>query len=489
MSQTGCAQQQLTFWKLGKQQVTADFSAGRVVSDAGLVAVRRMERGLGVLAELARRLPDPRSQKFVTHDCERVLVQLVYQILAGYFDYNDANHLRSDPLFQLLADVSPDDEQPLASGSTLARFQHAYTRREAERPLEERSTLFECRRAHLERIQTINAYLVELFIKTRRRPPKRVILDLDATDDETHGAQQLTLFHGYYGQYQYYPLLVFDGDTGFPLGAWLRHGTASAGLGALEEIERITRVLKAVWPDVEIIIRGDTGFAVPELYDGCERLDLKYAFGYATNEVLKRRTLLKQRYAFALCELYDEKQQFFQVIDDYQAEGWPHPRRIIAKVEAMPQGANRRFVVTNLEGAAADIYHGFYVQRGNVPERPIGQLKNGLAADRLSSPRFLANAWKLQCHILAYAIYVLFQEANASVPEVAGKEVGTLRQQLFKVGAVVETSVRRIWIHFSRHWPGRSLLIRVCEAVDRYLAGFLPEPTATGPPHDLRRLP
>ncbi len=485
MSKTDCSSGQLRFWKLGKQQVTADFTAGPVVSDAGLLAVRRMERGLGVLSELARRLPDPRSQKLVTHDCERILVQGVYQILAGYFDYNDANDLRSDPLFQLLADVSPDAEQPLASGSTLARFQHAYTRREANLPREERSTLFECRRAHLERIRMMNEYFVELFVKTRRRPPKRVILDLDATDDETHGGQQLTLFHGYYGQHQYYPLLVFEGETGFPLGAWLRHGTAAASLGAAEEIERIVQALRAVWPNVEIIIRGDGGFATPEVYECCERLELKYAFGYSSNSVLKRRTELTQRYAQALCELYDEKQQFFQVIDDYQADGWPHPRPIIAKLEAMSQGINRRFVVSNLEGSPAEIYHGFYVQRGNVPERPIGQLKNGLGADRLSSPRFLANAWKLQCHVLAYAIYVLFQEANESVPEVAGKEVATLRQQLFKTGAVVETSVRRIWIHFSSSWPRRSLLIRICEAVDRYLAGFLSEPTATGPPRDL----
>ena len=311
MSKTDCSKEQLTFWKLGKQQVTADFSGGRVVSDAGLLAVRRMERGLGVLSELGRRLPDPRSQKFVTHNCERILVQGVYQILAGYFDYNDANDLRCDPLFQLLADVSPSDEQPLASGSTLARFQHAYTRREADRPREDRSTLFECRRAHVKRIEMVNEYFVELFVKTRRRPPKRVILDIDATDDETHGEQQLTLFHGHYGQYQYYPLLVFDGETGFPLGAWLRHGTAGASLGAAEEIERIVQALRAVWPDVEIIVRGDAGFATPEMYEVCERLTLKYAFGYSTNAVLRRRTELKQRYALALCELYDEKQQFF----------------------------------------------------------------------------------------------------------------------------------------------------------------------------------
>ncbi len=121
MSKTDCSSGQLRFWKLGKQQVTADFTAGPVVSDAGLLVVRRMERGLGVLSELARRLPDPRSQKFVTHDCERILVQGVYQILAGCFDYNDANDLRSDPLFQLLADVSPDAEQPLACSTSASR--------------------------------------------------------------------------------------------------------------------------------------------------------------------------------------------------------------------------------------------------------------------------------------------------------------------------------------------------------------------------------
>jgi hypothetical protein len=222
MRGTECSDEQLNFWDLGKQTVTVDFHGGAIVSDAGLLTVRRLDRQLGVLKEAARRLPDPRSQPFVTHTSERILTQRVYQILGGYFDGNDAQVLRHDPLFQTLCDVPPSDDRPLASGSTLNRFQHAYTRREAEKPLEERDVIFEQRAAHLERIKQMNRYLVELFIKTRRQPPERIMLDIDATDDPTHGAQQLSLFDGYRKQYQYKPLLVFEGESGFPLGGHLR---------------------------------------------------------------------------------------------------------------------------------------------------------------------------------------------------------------------------------------------------------------------------
>jgi hypothetical protein len=193
MSATGCVSEQLTLWEVGKQTVTVDFSGGAVVSDAGLLAVRKLDRELGVLSKAARRLPDPRAQLFVTHSTERILTQRVYQILGGYFDGNDAQELRHDPLFQTLCDVSPRDEQPLASGSTLNRFQHAYTRREAAKPPEERDVLFEQREAHVQRIKQVNRYLVNLFIRTRRKRPARIVLDVDATDDPTHGDQQLRL--------------------------------------------------------------------------------------------------------------------------------------------------------------------------------------------------------------------------------------------------------------------------------------------------------
>lgn len=157
----------------------------------------------------------------------------------------------------------------------------------------------------------------------------------------------------------------------------------------------------------------DGGCAVPELYETCEELRLFYAIGYAANAVLKQRTQLTLNYAQALFDLWDEKQLHFQDIRDYQAESWDHPRRVIAKVEVMPQGSNRRFVVTNMTGVTPrEIYHGFYVQRGDVPERPIRELKHGLKMDRLSAHRFFANSFTLLCHMLAYAIVVLFREAN-----------------------------------------------------------------------------
>src|SRR5437588_7690991 len=182
---------QLTLGRVGSQQVLLTFDGEQVVSDAGLLAVRALDKGLGVIAELAPRLPDPRSPKYVEHSTEAILTQEVYQILAGYPDFDDARSTRTDPLFQVLADVAPDPAKPLASGSTLARFQYAYTRRQAELPLEERPVLREIDHAQTQRLKDLNAYLVELFIRTRREAPAEVILDIDATDDPVHGGPAL----------------------------------------------------------------------------------------------------------------------------------------------------------------------------------------------------------------------------------------------------------------------------------------------------------
>jgi Transposase DDE domain group 1 len=468
---TGCSSQR-TLWKIGRQEVTARFDGGCIVSDAGLLSIRHFEKDLRILADLAQRLPDPRAQQFVTHTREAVLTQQVYQILAGYPDCNDAQTLRHDPLFQTLVDVSPDAEQPLASGSTLARFQYAYTRRQAEVPPEERPVLLEQQAALNERLAILNDYLVELFLRTRRRRPAWVILDLDATDDPTHGQQILTGFHGYFEQHQYFPLLVFDGQTGFPLAAWLRPGTVHASCGAVQVLQGIVEKLRAAWPGLTILVRGDNGMAVPPMYEYCEREGLLYAFGYATNEVLRKKI---DPFWADLEEYYhwyggrEPALQRFESIEDYQAESWSRPRRILVKLEINRQGTNRRFVVTNLSGHPRGIYRGFYVQRGDVPEKPIGELKNGLHSDRLSAHRFRANAWRLLEHVLAYAIVVLYREAAASVPEVAQAEVSTLRQKLWKVGALVTTSVRRIWFHLSETWPYRALWVRVHQAVTQFV--------------------
>jgi hypothetical protein len=238
---------------------------------------------------------------------------------------------------------------------------------------------------------------------------------------------------------------------------------------------------------VLILVRGDNGLANPEMYEYCEAQGLLYAFGYATNPILKRRT------AERLAEVERQQAQSggsvqqFVAFEDYQAGSWSRPRRIVAKVEANRQGTNRRFVVTNLSGDPQGIYHGFYVQRGKTPEQPIGELKNQLLADRLSAHGFTANATKLGLHVLAYAIMVLFREALADVPEVARAQVHTLRLKLFKVGAVVRTSVRRIWFHFSQNWPHRELFLRVQRALDVFVTR-LTAPRTVVPPMPLSLL-
>ena len=462
-----------TLWNLGPQQLHLTFEGGRIVADAGLLAVRALEKPLGILAELARRLPDPRSAKYREHSVEALLTQEVYQVLAGYPDHNDAQQLRDDPLFQILADVSPDADNPLASGSTLARFHYAYTRRQAELPPEERPVLLEVRAAQCQRLKILNQYLVELFVRTRRAAPAEVILDVDATDDPVHGAQALSGYHGYFRQHQYFPLLVYDGATGFPLAAWLRPGTVHASCGAVEVLRPIVQALRAAWPGVRIVLRADNGLAVPAVYDFGEAEDLEYTLGYATNAVLQRATDA----ALADLELYyhfygsrDPQVQRFEELRDYQAESWPHPRRVIAKIEINPKGSQRRFVVSNRPGTPAAIYRDFYVKRGEVPEQPIGELKNGLRADRLSACGFSANAFRFLVHTLAYAIVVLFREAAAGVPEVATATVSTLRQRLWKMGAVVVTSARRIWLHVSESGPGQELWGRVLSAVATFVA-------------------
>ena len=462
----------LTLWNLGPQQLLVDFQGGRIVSDAGLLAVRALERPLRVIADLAPQLPDPRSPKFIRHSVEALLTQEVYALLAGYPDHNDADELRIDPLFQILADVRPDAAQPLASGSTLARFAYAFTRRDAELPPEERPVLLEVRAAQTQRLKVLNRYLVDLFVRTRREAPAELILDVDATDDPTHGAQALSGYHGYFRQHQYLPLHVYEGHSGFPLAVWLRPGAVHASLGAVDILRAILVQLRAAWPAVRILVRADNGLGVPAVYEFCEAEGLDYVIGYASNAVLERATAQ----ALADVELYyrfygdrDPHVQRFEEVRDYQAGTWPHARRVIAKVEINPHGSQRRFVVTNRAEPPAVIYRGLYTPRGAVPEQPIGEMKNGLRCDRLSACGFCANAFRLLVHALAYAVVVLFREAAAAVPEVASAAVGTLRQRLWKVGAVVVTSARRVWLHVSATWPYRAVWLRVQEAVARFV--------------------
>jgi hypothetical protein len=458
-------------WSVASQPLVVDFTAGVLVEDAGLLAVRSLDVSLGVLAGLAERLPDPRSPKYIHHTLESLLVQLVYQFLAGYPDGNDALHTRNDALFHILLGVAPDPRQPLASTSTLNRFLYAYTRREAELPREDRPVLLEQRSAQVQRLRECNDFLVDLFIRTRLSPPGQVVLDLDATDDPVHGQQALSAYHGYYRQRQYLPLLLFEGNSGFPLGCWLRPGTMHAACGAIDVLKRVVQRLRSAWPAVGIRVRGDGGLSVPGVLDYCEQGRLTYAFGYASNAVLERKSAPWLADLELVHHFYRHREpvmQAYQQITDYQAGSWPSPRRVVVKVEVTPQGSQRRYVVTNLADPEKAVYQDFYVRRGAVPEQPIGQLKNGLGADRLSACGFCANALKVLVAVVSYALVVLYREACRGVEEVAKAEVGSLRNNLWKVPAEVVQEAGRVRVRLPGDWAGRQTWEQTLEAVERH---------------------
>ncbi len=458
-------------WSVASQPLVVDFTAGVLVEDAGLLAVRSLDVSLGVLSGLAQSLPDPRSPKYIHHSLESLLVQLVYQFLAGYPDGNDADHTRNDALFQILLGVAPNPEHPLASTSTLNRFLYAYTRRESELPPEDRPVLLQQRRAQVQRLRACNDFLVDLFVRTRLSPPAQVVLDLDATDDPVHGQQALSAYHGYYRQHQYLPLLLFEGHTGFPLGCWLRPGTMHAACGAVDALKQLVARLRQAWPAVDVRVRGDGGLAVPGMLDYCEQDKLGYAFGYASNAVLQRRSSQWLEELELVHHFYGRDEpvmQRYEQIPDYQAGSWPAPRRVVVKVEATPQGSQRRYVVTNLPDPEKEVYRDYYVQRGAVPEQPIGQLKNGLGADRLSACGFCANALKLLVAVAAYALVVLYREACSGICEVANAEVESLRNKLWKVPAEVVQEAGRVRVRLPGDWAERQTWEQTLEAVGRH---------------------
>jgi hypothetical protein len=459
-------------WSVDSQPLVVDFTAGCLVEDAGLLAVRQLDVSLGVLHDLAARLPDPRSPRCIQHSLESLLVQFVYQFLAGYPDGNDSEHTRGDALFQILAGMAPDPDCPLASTATLNRFLHAYTRRDAELPREDRPSLLQQRRAQIQRLRACNDFLVDLFIRTRRGPPDELIIDLDTTDDPVHGHQPLSAYHGYYRQHQYLPLVVFEGNSGFPLACWLRPGTLHAACGAVGVLEKLIERLRRTWPQVKITVRGDNGLAVPAILDYCEEASLGYAFGYASNAVLERLSehwlneVELVHHFYGDCEPHMQR---YEQISDYQAQSWTAARRIVVKVEVMPAGSQRRYVVTNRSEPAREVYRDFYVQRGAVPELPIGQLKNGLKADRLSCSGFCANSFKLLVAVAAYALVVLYREACAGIEAVRNADIQTLRSRLWKVPAEVRREARRVRVSLPGGWQDREVWEQTLQSVSRHV--------------------
>jgi len=430
---------QLVFSFYRHQPIRADFSGGQITSDAGLLPLRAFDQRHHLTSDLAQRLRDSRQDDRVRHGSLALLRQRIYQIVAGYEDANDADRLRHDPLLQVVAD------QPLglALGSqpTLSRWENAPCGRDIVR---------------------FHDALLDSFIQVcgeQVRERGEILLDIDSTDDPTHGHQQLSFFNGAYGQHMYHPMLVFERHTGCLLAARLRPGNASSHARILPMLLRLMERLLSTFPGVKIKLRGDAGFAVPLLYEFCEYFGIQYAIGIPANCVFQRRAEPRQQRLKRRYRRTQLPQRGFSSFR-HRARSWPRQRRICYKAEHTAAGTNLRFLVTNCAGRASEVF-AFYNDRGECENR-IEEFKNGFRGDRLSCHRFLANAFRLLLHGFAYNLVNLFR---LQLPQPwRSAQIETLRARLFKLGARVRQTARCIRIHLATGWPFQSLFCDVALA-------------------------
>jgi hypothetical protein len=465
---------------LPKKRIEVEVSQSQLSGDAGLLPIRQFDEAIGLTERFAAVLQDARSGD-VTHSNLSMVRQRIYGILADYEDQNDHDALRSDPVFKLVCDREPDDHD-LASQPTLSRFENAVTV------------------ADLKRLREV---LCDQFLDAFSTVPARITLDMDAFDDPAHGQQQLIFFHGFYEQYQYLPIAITCAETDMVALVGLRHGTCSASLGADDDLRYLAKRIRERFPAVEIIVRGDCGFGVPQMYEVCEELGLTCTFGLSMNPRLKSLSddLLAQ--AQQQFELTGQKQRLFLAVR-YQANSWDEPRQVVIKCEAHTQGTNRRAVSTNRPGWKVNpvAVYDEYTERGESENRNK-ELKRELAADRLSDHRFMANFFRLYLHSASLNLLVRLRRAVAkksgvymahldrTIPTeaLAGQQrrtwfnrrrqndplgegfAGTWRQRFIKAAAEITVSARRVLVRLSASWPFADEFRRISQAVCNYSPG------------------
>lgn len=463
---------QKSFDFLGSKPIVVEPIEEHLTSDAGLLPIRQFDEQIGLTAEFTAALRDPRFGPFVDHSFAEMARMRIYGILAGYADQNDHDQLRYDPVFKLLAGRQPSDDE-LASQPTLSRFENSINI------------------ASLWRLRDV---FMDQFLASFDEPPRRLTFDIDTFDDPTHGDQQLTFFHGYYEQYQYQPRLITCAQNDLVVMVCLLHGTAHAALGADDDLEYLVGRLRAKWPDVVIELRGDSGMAVPMMYDVGERLEVQYTFGLRLNPVLKRQSDALLAEAVEQYERTGQPQRLFTAFW-YQAASWALPRWIVVKAEAHAAGTNRRAVVTNRPGARVlpQAAYDEYANRGESENRNK-EIKCGLEADRLSDHRYLANLFRLYLHSVALNLLVRLRNQVADPPPenpaaelpheaLAGYarrrffnqrrdrdplgegHACTWRVRLIKVAARVIETTRRIVVRLSGSWPHLDHYRRVSQQI------------------------
>jgi hypothetical protein len=407
------------------------FSDLELSSDAGILLARQAEQQLQGCQRIAECIEEWRDPVKIQHSLHQLVSQRVYQLVGGYEDANDSNQLRHDPIYKLACDRLPlADQQSLASQPTITRLENQVSKPEVSR---------------------MRSRMVDAFIGQYSQAPKEIVLDIDGWDDPTHGQQQLSCFHGYYGQHMYFPVLINEAKSGYPLVLQLRAGNSHPGKGVAGLLRWLFWRLKRAFPGVRIILRADAGFALPEILQVCERSAVGYAIGFARNAVTERKIAPLLEQARLQWVQTGQKARLFDDVY-YAASTWDSPRRLVMKAEWLPKGPNPRFVLTNLELPPQALYDSFYVKRGADSEHRIKEFKLGIQADRLSCHKFIANQFRLLLAQAAYILLLAIRQA-AKGTQFATAQVPRLQAMLIKGAARVRVSARRVLVELSAYCP------------------------------------
>jgi len=444
LAMTECHQSSFEFVGVWSRSVVARFDGGKITSHAGGLLLREVDRRIGLLQRLSECFLDGRQQSRVRHSVREMVTQRVYGLALGYEDLNDHEQLRQDALLMLLAG-SAEAESPLAGKSTLNRLELA-----GEAGQEDRY-----KKIHYDE-PAIDQLLVKLFLEAHVEAPEETVIDLDATDLPLHGHQEQRFFHGFYNHYCYLPLYIVCGDH--LLGVRLRPANIDASAGALEEIARIVKQIRQSWPQVNIILRADSGFCREPLMKWCEANRVDYVFGFARNERLRRIIEPQMQQAAAL---HRETGQAARVFTEFTYEtnaSWSQSRRVVAKAEQIAGKENPRYVVTSLEPAnspARRLYEELYCARGDMENRIKEQYS--LFAGRVSAATLRANQLRLYLSAAAYVLMIAFRRLGLSTTAWARAQCDTIRWQLLRIGAQVRITARKVWVSIASSYPHRQV--------------------------------
>lgn len=441
---TQCTQDGFEFEAHFSRDVVARFDGGAVTSDAGALLLRATERRINLMPRLAECFDDHRNPVLTQHTVREMVAQRVYGLALGYEDLNDHEQLRDDPLLAVLSGKKQVGKEALAGKSTLNRLELSVAQ-------PSRYKKIHCRQ------EAIDELLVEIFVEAHEQPPERIVLDLDVTDLPLHGHQEGRFFHGYYDEYCYLPLYVFAGEH--LLCARLRTADQDAAAGSTEEVARIVNRLRAQWPEVELVVRGDSGFCREELMAWCEANGAGYVLGFARNERLSKIITPAMEEA---ARLHQETGQPARVFAEFEYQtktgSWSKPRRVVAKAERIEGKENPRFVVTNLSAeqwAARALYEDLYCARGEMENRIKEQLS--LFATRVSAETMKANQVRVSLAGCAYVLMHALRRLGLKGTAMERAQATTIRLRLLKIGARIQVTARRIWLSMASGFPLQEL--------------------------------